>query len=336
MWSALKPTGDSDLSGPERLMRALYEILGQELGQPTSEAARAVTDEICRRHGPAVAAILFYGSCLRQHTSQGVLDFYVLVDSYRAVFASRVLAVLNAVLPPNVFYLEVGCDPHTVRAKYAVISLHDFVSGASPRSLHAIIWGRFCQPAQLVYSRDEACRRRVVSACVEAALTLVGRITALLPTRFAVAELWQRGFRETYRTELRAEQPATIQTLYGAAAERYGQVAEHALYELQRRGKLRLAVPESGRAGEWQVTISRRHRRWLCWDWKIRRVLAKGRYALWLLKSGLTFDDWLPYVAWKIGRHAGFAWRPTERQLRHPFLLGGPALLKLLVRRHLR
>ena len=84
------------------------------------------------------------------------------------------------------------------------------------------------------------------------------------------------------------------------------------------------------------MTISDRQRRRLRWDWKVRRALAKGRYALWLLKSGLTFDDWLPYVAWKISRHAGLAWRPTDRQRRHPFLLGGPALLRLLVRRHLR
>ncbi len=325
-------------------MSALYDIVDQELGQPTLAAARTVAAEIRRRHGPAVAAVVFYGSCLRQHTSRGVLDFYVLVDSYRAVFASRVLAVLNAVLPPNVLYLEVGDGPHPLRAKYAVISMRDFVSGASARSVHAIIWARFCQPARLVYSRDQASRSRVVGACAEAVLTLVGRMAALLPARFQTAELWQRGFRETYRTELRAEQPGTVQALYHSAVERYDRLAEHALSELRDRGQVVRVVPEPGRAAkgnsaspfEWQVTISDRQRRRLRWDWKVRRALAKGRYALWLLKSGLTFDDWLPYVAWKISRHAGLAWRPTDRQRRHPFLLGGPALLRLLVRRHLR
>ena len=325
-------------------MSALYDIVDHELGQPTLAAARTVADEIRRRHGPAVVAVVFYGSCLRQHTDHGVLDFYVLVDSYRAVFTSRVLAVLNAVLPPNVLYLEVGDGPHTLRAKYAVISMHDFVSGASARSVHAIIWARFCQPARLVYSRDQASRSRVVGACAEAVLTLVGRMAALLPARFQAAELWQRGFRETYRTELRAEQPGTVQALYRSAVERYGRVAEHALSELRDRGQVVRVVPEPGRAAkgnsafpfEWQVTISDRQRRRLRWDWKVRRALAKGRYALWLLKSGLTFDDWLPYVAWKISRHAGLAWRPTDRQRRHPFLLGGLAILRLLVRRRLR
>ena len=117
-------------------MNALYEILGQELSQPTSEAARDVTDEICRRHGPAVTAVLFYGSCLRQHTSEGVLDFYVLVDSYRAVFASRVLAVLNAVLPPNVFYLEVGCartHPRPLKCSWMTSAM------PSPRSSSSVV-----------------------------------------------------------------------------------------------------------------------------------------------------------------------------------------------------
>ncbi len=314
----------------------LSEILSEELNQPVPDVARAFADEICHRHGSAVAAVLFYGSCLRKQTTEGVLDFYVLVDSYRSVFASPVLAVLNAILPPNVFYLEVELGQQTVRGKYGVISMHDFVYAASLRSLYAIIWGRFCQPTLLVYSRDEACRATVISAFVEAALTMVARMTALLPARFQAVELWQRGFQETYRTELRAEQPGTIQAIYEVAPERYDRVAEEALHELERRGKLSLCAPESGQAGEWQVSLLPRERRWRQWEWKIRRPLAKGRYVLWLLKSALTFGDWLPYVLWKIGRHAGVALTPTERQRRHPFLLGGPAILKLLVQRNLR
>ena len=126
----------------------LSEILTEELNQPAPEAARAFADKICSRHGSAVAAVLFYGSCLRKQTTEGVLDFYVLVDSYRAVFASPLFAVLNAFLPPNVFYLEVQIGQQTVRGKYAVISMADFAYAASLRSLYAIIWGRFCQPPQ--------------------------------------------------------------------------------------------------------------------------------------------------------------------------------------------
>lgn len=328
-------------------MSELSEIFTQELARPAPPEAQAFADEIRRRHGRAVAAILFYGSCLRTDNMEGVLDFYVLVDSYRAVFPSRLFAWLNTLLPPNVFYAEVQLGHTSVRGKYAVISMQDFLSAATPHSLYAVIWGRFCQPALLVYCRDTASQAMVIRACTEATLTMVGRMTALLPAGcIASEELWQTGFQETYRTELRAEQAETIRNIYVFAPERYDTVADAALHELERCGKLEL-VPEcagpvreareDARGGQvWQVMIPAKQRHWQQWDWRLRCPAAKARYALWLLKSAATFRDWLPYVMWKIGRHAGVTLTPTAKQLRHPFLLGGPALLKLLWRQHLR
>ena len=317
-------------------MSTLSEILTEELNRPAPEAARAFADEICRRHGTAVAAVLFYGSCLRKQTTEGVLDFYVLVDSYRAVFSSPLFAVLNALLPPNVFYLEVQAGQETVRGKYAVISMQDFSQAASPRSLSAIIWGRFCQPTLLVQNRDDASRAAVIGSFVDAALTMVGRMAALLPERFQAAELWQRGFQETYRTELRAEKPGTVQAIYQAAPERYDRIAGEALRELERREKLQVCHDATGPDAAWEVAFPPQQRSRVQRDWKIRRPIAKVRYAVWLLKSAVTFGDWLPYVLWKVGRHAGVALQPTERQRRHPFLCGGPALIKLLLQRNLR
>ena len=89
--------------------RDLATLIGAEIGRPAPPAAVVLADEIRRRHGDATAAVVFYGSCLRRQTNEGVLDFYALVDSYRAAYASRLLAVANALLPPNVFYIEMGC-----------------------------------------------------------------------------------------------------------------------------------------------------------------------------------------------------------------------------------
>ena len=108
----------------------LDELIESELFQPAAPPEKLLTAEILRRHGSAVAAVLFYGSCLRRRTSDGVLDFYVVVDSYRAAYRSRLLAWANAALPPNVFYLEVESEFGTLRSKYAVISMRDFESGA--------------------------------------------------------------------------------------------------------------------------------------------------------------------------------------------------------------
>ena len=68
-------------------------------------------------HSPAV---IFYGSCLRKRTDEGVLDFYALVDDYRAAYRSRYLRTVNAALPPNVFFLEFESPIGTLRSKSAV------------------------------------------------------------------------------------------------------------------------------------------------------------------------------------------------------------------------
>ncbi len=98
----------------------LEELVRAELLQPAPTAAVRLTDEILRRHGSAVAAVLFYGSCLRRRTSEGVLDFYVLVDTYRDAYHSHLLAWANAALPPNVFYLQIEAETNGQQNKWPV------------------------------------------------------------------------------------------------------------------------------------------------------------------------------------------------------------------------
>ena len=313
-------------------------LFRSEVSRPPPAAAGAVAQAIRQQLGSGVAAILFYGSCLRTgEVENGVLDFYALVDSYRAVSPSRFLAGLNATLPPNVFYIEVPYEEKIVRAKYAVISTRQFTHMVSLRSVHAGIWARFCQPVLLVYSRDESTRTAVMHALKEAILTMVLRAVALLPIesekeRFRPEALWQCGFQATYRAELRPENSTTVAGLYQAAPERYQQVAHAALRELERLGLLEL----HGAEGSLRVIMPVFRRKKLCRDWRVRSVLAKGLYALRLLKSALTFGDWLPYALWKLERHTGVRIEPTERQRRAPLIWGWPVILKLLWQRALR
>ena len=64
----------------------LTEIVAAELDTPLAPGVHAMAETIRRRFGEPVAAILFYGSCLRAGTTEGIMDFYVLVDRYRAVY----------------------------------------------------------------------------------------------------------------------------------------------------------------------------------------------------------------------------------------------------------
>ena len=315
---------------------ALTGILTGELAGPVPEAVRQVAAEIRRRHAAGVDAVLFYGSCLRTGiTADRVLDFYVLVRSYRATYAYRWLRALNAALPPNVFYVEVGRGPDVLRAKYAVISTADFVRAASPRSLAPIVWARFCQPARLVYARDATVREAVVQAARQAVLTFVGGAMPLLDDAsrpFRPADVWQTGFRETYRTEWRAERPDAIRALYAADPERYDRVARLGLHELAATDGFTFHE----QAGRWMVNVPQRTRVAARTRWRRRVVLAKTLYALRLLKTAFTFDDWLSYVVWKLGRHSGVRVELTERQRRWPLVWGWPALVRLLRRRVLR
>jgi hypothetical protein len=316
---------------------ALARLVGDELAQPAPEAATRLAEAIRSRTGPGTAAILFYGSCLRKRSAEGVLDFYVLVDAYRAANPGRRLALANALLPPNVFYIEQGAGADRLRAKYAVVSLEDFARGAAGRWLRTGIWARFAQPVRAVYLRDDAARGAVVAGCAESVLTLLERALPLLGgegerIRAGAAELWQTAFGETYAAEMRPEQPAAIAGLFLDQPERYARAAQLGARELEARGRLRVLSDGDPLEVELPAGERRRRRRAA----RLRRPLAKLAYVGQLLKTGFTFSDWLPYALWKLERHTDTRFVMSERQRRHPFLFGLPLLLRALRQRALR
>lgn len=309
----------------------VHRVAG-ELDRPAPAAARLLSDAILERHGDGVAAVVFYGSCLRKDTHEGVLDFYVLVDDYRGAYGSWYLRAVNALVPPNVFFLSVDTDAGTVRCKYAVISLRDFERRVGPGALVPYFWARFAQPALLVHARDPQAREAVARCCARAVVTLVRRLSVFLPAqgetqRFSPSALWQEAFRRTYGSELRTESPETVRANYEADPARYDAVAGLALEELAAIGWL----DEVRRRGpSFEVRMSPRRRRLARVRWALERPLCKGLAFVRLFKNATTFGDWLPYIVWKLERHTGKPLELTERQRRHPFVFGWPVLARLL------
>jgi hypothetical protein len=295
--------------------------------------AHALAEEIRRRHGDSVAAILFYGSCLRRaYVEGGVLDFYVVVDSYRAAYRNLLLSVSNALLPPNVYFVDLPFEGGSLRMKYNVISRDDFSAACRPESLHPIVWARFCQPAAVLYARDEAVRSGLASDAAEAAVTMVSRMLALHPESATVEDLWQAGFGTTYTTEMRVETPETIRTVFAADPERYAAVTALAVEVLARRGLVQGRV-EGQRL---QVRMNDSARAGVIRSWNRKLPIAKGFYVIRLIKSALTFGDWLPYALWKLNRHSGVTIDLTDRQRRHPLIFGWPVILQLIRGKTLR
>ena len=309
-----------------------------ELDRPPPPGVGGFCEAVCARHGEAVAAVLFYGSCLRKNTLDGVLDFYVLVDNYREVYRRRVPAFFNRLIPPNVFYLEWPTEHRTLHAKYAVISVRDFERSMRPERVHAYIWARFAQPALLAYARDDQTRARVIRATTRAVVTLVQRLAVFLPhrdgaQRFTASALWQEAFRRTYGAELRPESAETVKTVYEADPARYDAAAAEALAVLYEEGWLD-AVHQHDDTFEVTMPAGRlRHARRA---WRLRRPVAKLIAVARLLKTAFTFGDWVPYAKFKLERHTGTTIELTPRQRRYPLIFFSPVILRLLFRGYLR
>lgn len=309
----------------------LRATIADELRQGFPAAAGAMAAEIRRRHPQGVAAILFYGSCLRRpDPADGVLDFYLLVDDYRRFYGRALPAMANALLPPNVFYAEHDWDGVTLRAKYAVISLRQFVAGTSRRSLQSSLWARFAQPARLVHARNAAAAAAVEAALAEAIVAMIDAALPLLPGRFSAQMLWLAAFQATYGAELRSEGPERAAELYKADQARYEGVTGPALAVA-----ITSAVgglQDSGAEGGHSVTLAPAARRSGLWRWRLRRPLGKLLNLLRLVKGAFTFAGGLDYVLWKVERHSGVRVTVSPWQRRHP-LLGAPCIAWRLYRR---
>lgn len=287
----------------------IAELRLAEVTQPVAPPIAAIAEAARLRHGAAVAAVLFYGSCLRLDSDEGkIVDLYLLVDSYSVVYGKGLTACLNWVLPPNVFYLEAPFEGRLVRAKYALVSLEDFESGASGGWFHPYLWARFAQPCRLPYCRDAAVRQRVVATLAASARKVAQEGLALMTGDFTSRDLWVAVFRETYRAELRAERPDRAAEIHDAEAAHYRRLADVLLPALGARPAAggetwqAPAMPSSG--GKW----------WL------RRIQGKLLSVARLVKAAFTFQDGPQYLLWKIERHSGVGVTLTPWQRRHPIL----------------
>ena len=294
----------------------LIDQIRRQIVKPASPAIHALADRLLADHADAIEAILFYGSCLRTGQDRGgLVDLYVLVDRYRAIEPRSLLAALNKLLPPNVFYIEVPFENRVVRAKYAVLSLKDFRAGAS-RWFHSYIWGRFAQPVGLIYARDAQCADYVQSALAQAVLSFVERVVPRVPNPFTARDLWQQGWALSYRAELRAERPEKLIGLYEAAPLYYEQLTRAAL------SRLSFPIDTQKENGTYHYTASipNRIRRGSQLDWTIRFWQGKLLSVLRLLKGLLTFRGGIDYILWKIERHSGVKVEVPLQLKRYPLL----------------
>ena len=266
------------------------------------ERARAALDVLLeslqQRHQGSVLAVLFYGSCLRSgDLFDGLVDLYVIVSGYRQAHTRLLGAFANRVLAPNVYYLQRPVGEHTVRCKYAVLSIGDLERGVSRNWFESYIWGRFSQPVALAFCADDTTRDRVRNCLRRAVITLLDRTLPCAPPSGTVNELWERGLALSYATELRAEGSRRPSTLVEYGAGFFQQATQTVATEL------RWPFEVAGR--NYSAAPPDRARRNARLAWALRRAAGKWLSVLRLLKALFTFEGGFDYIAWKLERHSG-------------------------------
>lgn len=289
----------------------LIDIVRKELERPVPPEARDLANALADERGGAVAAVLFYGSCLRNQTTEGVMDFYILVDSYRGYHLTRLGAVANHVLPPTVQYRP----GDAARAKIAVVSLESFAARMRPDSIDTTMWARFCQPSALLYARDTEASNATVGAIADAIATGAVWAKRFGPDAGTPADLWTALFRNTYGAELRVEDGV------GRGAEIYDQATGY--FDKMLAPALDHADGKQASKG-WNISPHDPER-----AWKRKRFYGKIFNISRLIKAAFTFDQKVEYIQWKVERHTGHPLELTDFQKRHPLIAAPKVLWKL-------
>jgi len=302
-------------------MTPLTQIIATEVDRESFPSALAMANHLKQHHGDAVEAIIFYGSCLRQRKDNDLLmDFYVIVSAYQEIHKNNLSALMNWLLPPNVYYHELPFENRIIRAKVAVISLSQFVGGNTPKSFSPLFWARFSQPTAILYTRSSNTRRHIISSLADAVRTLLDKTKPLLKRHASWRGYWIRAFTETYRSELRPEAPDRPASLVDADFARYKTVAEAALI-----GDSSVITDSDGNL---TICVSESTRRASLIAWAFRRLQGKILNFLRLIKAGFTFSGGLDYLVWKIERHSGVKVTITDAQRANPIRSGLRLYLK--------
>lgn len=289
-------------------------LVGAELSRAVDPRVREMAAAVAAQHGDASRAVLFYGSCLREHQLDGLmLDFYLIVSDYRAAYDKRWLASANRLIPPNVFpFAHDGLS-----AKYAVLSQADFARLCGEGADNVSVWARFAQPSRLVWAADKAARQDVIAAVAQAGPTLLKLALPAVPAdaRDSARAVFEAGFAQTYKAELRAERQGRSGSIVDSAPDYYDALFRAAIAD---------GAVDPVSVLDPAVTAGR---------WRGLQRRGKALSVVRLIKASFTFAGGIEYLAWKINRHAGtkIVLRPWQR--RHPLVAAILLVPRLLASR---
>lgn len=303
----------------------LRAVIADETAQAVPEAAQYWVEEFRQTEG--VAAVLFYGSGLRQqqqNVEDVVFDFYLLVDGYRNFDPRWSLALAGSLVPPNVYYREKQFGELRLRCKFALLTVEQFIHAARGKSFTPHIWARFCQPARLPFASSDPLRDQLNTAMAESVIHFHRRTLHLIDS-CQLEDFWRIGLQSTFADEIRSEKKGSVRSVVDA---------NHEAYSTRTRLALGLCADAGTIDADETVTchLSKFRKQAYRLGLIAKRPLTKSVVVARFIKAAFTFQGGLDYARWKIGRHSGVEIEITDFQRRHP-LLGGLGLFWKVLRR---
>lgn len=272
-------------------------------------------------------AVIGYGSWMSDALRGPVSfpDLYLVVESSSRFHRSAFHALMNAALPPNVYFLwreEEG--RREIRGKYNVIGAPELERECGPGMRDLYNAGRLTKRVWLAWTRDDATTQWLARQIVRAHLSLTPIALALVRREFGVADFSRELLGLSYRAEARLEGWEKVRALYAAHEAHYRALHPLLLAAYAEATGLIRPAGEGFRKespSEW-AAIARSSRRLL------RRSRLRG-YLRWP-RIMLTEPHLLDLAANEAERKAGVRIRVTPRLRRHPLLFGLPEFLRVL------
>ncbi len=304
-------------------IRRLNDLIRAKLLDASPDRFQPFLDRLRQMVEGRCVALLAYGSCLNDATRTGTStpDFFVIVESYGAFHKNRLHAVLNGILPPNIYHFTLGDRT----AKFNVLSLKHLARETSPRARDCYILGRMSKRMALLWARDEKVRDRVVEAQAAAMRTIARKVYDLLPETFGLEDFALEALRFSYLADVRVEARDKVQRLFEAERDFYMAAYRSVLEEMQqppfrltKDGEDRYRKPSCGLGS--LAGKTRTH-----WFLSVSRLRAQLRWP----KGIFTVERWLDYLISKIERTQGIKIEMTERQKKLWFIYGWKYFLML-------
>ncbi len=281
--------------------------------------------EIFKEH---LISVILYGSCLHPLTRKPTSspDFYIILDSYRRALPNIFHSVLNRILPPNVYYIQLKKGNGLIEAKYNTITLKDLERETALSAGSLFTLGRFSKRLGLIYIKS-GYEDRIINCIYNAILTNAFLALGVVKDEFTLDEFIISLLALSYVGEVRIERNTKTKELFDAFGDFYRFVYSRILKEFEiyikavicNDGHYRLNLSEE------EMRIRREH---------TQRLIRRSRRLSILRwpKSIYTFRNYVDYLILKVERSKGIKIELTPLERRFPLIFGWRHFFKLVRR----